>query len=132
MTAHRPIQAPVGADHAATWSACQRALMAAVTAAERLPDGQRMLGEALCAALDTVGGGAPRHDAFIAVRDEAQFWADIATPMEIEAYVGAGLRRIGRVAFAEKARKRLFMALWGSFTAKQRADFLAAMQAREG
>lgn len=132
MTAHKPIQTPVSADHAATWGACQRALMAAVTASERLPDGQRMLGEALCAALDTVGGGAPQHDAFTAIRDDAQFWADIATPLELEAYVGAGLRRIGRVTFAEQARKRLFMSLWGTFTAKQRADFLKAMASKEG
>lgn len=132
MTVQRPISSPVSAQDAATWAACQRALGAALTAAQSVPEGRRMLGEALSGMMEIVGAGSPPLDGFAGVRDDARFWADIATPVELEAYVGAGLRRIERATFAEQARKRIFMALWRSFTARQQADFIKAMTAKEG
>ena len=81
-------------------------LNAAIDIAHLSPRGRRALGEALCAALDTVGGGAPRYDAFADMRQDAAFWADVATPMELEIYVAAGLKRIKRATFAPAARKR--------------------------
>lgn len=87
--------------------------------------GRQALGEALCAALDTVAGGAPRFDAFGNMREDAAFWADCATPMELEIYAAAALNRIKRATFAERARKRLFWALWQEMKAEDRAAFLA-------
>lgn len=108
--------------------ACVRALMAAVDAAERMPHGQLWLGEALCGALDTVGAGAPQYTAFGNTRDDATWWADLASPIELEIYAGAALRRIERVTFAERARKRLFMMLWNSFTKNQQGGFLRSQK----
>ncbi|BBU58527.1 hypothetical protein KU6B_47920 [Mameliella alba] len=125
MTDQKPIK------EAAGWAACQRALSAAVDAAERLPDGQRALGEALCGALDTVAGGAPRFDAFGNMREDARWWADCATPMELEIYTAAALRRIERATFAHRARKRLFWALWQAMSDKDRTAFLAHAQQEE-
>lgn len=87
-----------------------------------------MIGEALSAALDTVAGGAPRYDAFGDMRQDAKWWADTATPVELEIYTAAALRRIERVSFAERARKRLFWALWSAMSGKDRAAFLAHAQ----
>lgn len=124
MTAQTRITRPQAAEHEAAVNAMRRALMAAVDAAERVPGGERAIGEALCAMLDTVGGGAPRHDAFGNMRADAAFWADVATPLELEAYAAAALGRIGRTTFADRARKRLFNALWRSFTDAERQTFL--------
>lgn len=111
--------------------ACIRALMAAMDAAERLPEGRLWLGEALCAALDTVSGGAPEYAAFGDIRDDAAWWADIASPIELELYAGAALRRIERTQFAERARKRIFMMLWNGFTKKQQGDFLRSQRGKD-
>lgn len=119
MTDQTPIK------EAAGWAACVNALSAAVDAAERLPDGRRALGEALCGALDTVGAGAPRFDAFGDMRDDARWWADTATPMELEIYTAAALRRIERATFAVRARKRIFWLLWETMSDADRAAFLA-------
>lgn len=118
-------QTPIGQE--AAWSACQRALRAACDAAELYQGGRRMLGEALCATLDTVGGGAPEFTAFGDMRTDAAWWADLATPMELEIYAGAALRRIERATFAHKAKKRLLWSLWQSMTDQDRAAFLAAV-----
>lgn len=114
------------------WRQCHAHLSNAVTAAEGVRDGQRMIGEALCAALDTVGGGAPEYAAFGDMRADADWWADTATPTELEIYAGAALRRIQRTTFASRARKRLFNMLWQSFSSDERTAFLAAARKREG
>lgn len=125
MTDQKPIK------EAAGWSACVRALSAAVDAAERLPDGRRALGEALCGALDTVAGGAPKYDAFGDMREDARWWADCATPVELEIYAAAALRRIERATFADRARKRIFWALWKAMSDKDRAAFLGRVRKEE-
>lgn len=88
--------------------------------------------EALSGALEILGAGMPSPPDLEHLRYDAEHWADIAAPMEIEAYVAAGLRRIERATFAEKARKRAFMTLWRSFTPQQQADFIKAMTEKEG
>lgn len=103
-------------------------ILAAVDLACSHPGGRTAIGEALCAALDTVGGGAPRYDAFGDMREDAAFWADIATPIELEAYAAAALHRIQRVTFAERARKRLFWAMWEAMSDKDRSAFLGRVQ----
>lgn len=120
MTKHQPIAAPSRAAEAAM----KRALRSAVEVASNTPGGRQALGEALCAALDTVGGGAPEYAPFGDMREDAGFWADVATPMELEVYCAAALRRIERTTFASAARKRIFNVLWQSFTDAERKRFL--------
>jgi len=118
----------ISAGREASEDAMRRHLIAAVDIAERHPGGRTAIGEALCAALDTVGGGAPRYEPFGNMRDDASWWADMATPIELEIYVAAALRRIPRASFAERARKRMFWALWGSMPKTDQEAFLARVE----
>lgn len=59
------------------------------------------------------------------LRSDADYWADIASPPELEAYAAAALRRIERVAFAPSARKRLLVMFWQSLPDSDRRAFLA-------
>jgi len=108
----------------ATRMAMVRALEGAVSAAERLPDGQATLGECLAICLDYVAAGEPPAHALGNIREDAAWWADCATPQELEVYAAAILRRISRATFAEAPRKRLLVALWESLTPDQQAAFL--------
>lgn len=93
-----------------------------------------MLGEveeadaaAICVAfLDGRSAGMPMPDAFGAVREQAAFWAGIADPAEIEAYVAFGLREAtqGRHRFALAARKRLLASLWETLPEADRKAFV--------
>lgn len=129
MTIQKHIEAH---EDAAAWNACLRAMNAALDASERFTDGQRMLGEALCAALETISTGGPRLDAFGDLRDDARFWADVATPMELEAYAAAALQRMQRASFAPRARKRLFAMLWNTLTDQEREAFLSKIEQKTG
>lgn len=135
MTAHQPIAQAAEAPPEA--QAMVRALEAALAASERLGDGHAALGECLCLMLGEIGAGAPRYEALGNVREDARWWADTATPDELEIYTAAALRRIERVRFAEAARKRLLVTLWESMDEAGRAAFLAkvvpaAIAQREG
>ena len=83
--------------------------------------------QVMAAALEDMSAGMPdvSQGFFGAMRADAEFWSDLATPPEIEAYVAAGLRVIERSAFCARARKRLFAALWASFPDADRRAFLA-------
>lgn len=133
MTKHQPISVDQDSqqDVAAKWMAVCRCLEDAVRISADLPDAKRILGEALCGALETVCAGGPEYTAFGDMRDDAEWWADLATPMELEIYAGAALKRITRATFAERAKKRLFLALWNGFSEKDRAAFLAKIQGGE-
>ncbi|MDG4650099.1 hypothetical protein P6F26_16750 [Roseibacterium sp. SDUM158017] len=113
------------AQHEAARSAMVRALDAAVAASEQFPGGRAALGECLAICLDHVAAGAPPATGFGDIREDASWWADCATPQELEAYAAAILRRITRATFAESARKRLLVALWESLDEPQRTAFLA-------
>jgi hypothetical protein len=117
--------------HDPTIDAMLRALDASCEVAERIPNGQRILGEALCIALDTVGAGGPKYEPYGNMREDAAFWADMATPMELEIYAAAALDRIQRATFATRARKRLFNVLWRSFTDAERSAFLAGANGKK-
>lgn len=125
MTAQQPIRAAEAHMPPPAASAMVRALEAALAASQRLGDGHGALGECLCMILDEIGAGTPRYEALGDMRAEATWWADCATPDELETYAAAALRRIERVRFAEAARKRLLVALWESMDAKAQAGFLA-------
>lgn len=82
--------------------------------------------EASAGFLEEAGAGSPEVAAFYNdLRGDAAFWADIASPAELEAYVGAGLRRMGVTAFASEARKRIFAAIWHSMPDTDRRSFMA-------
>lgn len=82
----------------------------------------------MAAAMEDIGAGMPEFNAFWHdLREEAAFWADIATPPELEAYAGAALRRIARVPFAPAARKRLFVMLWETMQEADKRAFLGAV-----
>ncbi|RMF02482.1 MAG: hypothetical protein D6773_08640 [Alphaproteobacteria bacterium] len=117
---------------AAAKMAISQRIMEAVAIADQVPGGPEAMGEALCAALETVCGGAPRHAIFGDLREEARWWAEVATPLELEAYAAAALERIERATFAPRARKRLFMALWRGFTDDERQKFLNHVRGGDG
>jgi hypothetical protein len=77
----------------------------------------------VCAWLES-RAAPPRLDPFGELREDAAYWADVAGPHELEAYVAAGLRRIERTAFGERARKRLLVALWETMPEDWRRDFV--------
>lgn len=118
----------ISAERAAAEHAMKLHLMQAVEIASNTPGGQKAIGEALCAALDTVAAGAPRYHMMADMREEALFWADMATPLELEVYAATALRRVGQSTLAERARKRLFWALWGSMAQDAKAAFLARVE----
>jgi hypothetical protein len=59
------------------------------------------------------------------LRSDAKFWADCASPRELEVYLWANLRVLGQRAFASTARKRIFVSLWDSFADDDRTAFLS-------
>lgn len=59
------------------------------------------------------------------IREDAIFWADCASPRELEVYFAAILRLLGKRDFALKARKRLFISLWESLTDTDRQSILS-------
>lgn len=83
-----------------------------------------LLAEVVCAWMERVSAGMPDHDAFGFVREDARWWADVATPAELEAYTAAGLARLERAGFAIAARKRLLVALWESLPERERRGFV--------
>lgn len=127
MTKHSPIDISAIPD-AAHWRMVREGLSVSIDAASKMQDGQRALGEALSAALDTVAAGAPRYEAFGDMRETARWWADCATPVEIEIYLSVILRRLDALnkhGLSELARKRVFMGLWEAIGEKDQKAFLA-------
>ncbi len=82
----------------------------------------------LAAALEDMETDGP-YASFADVRSDAKFWADCASPRELEVYLWAILRVLGHRAFAVTARKRLLVTLWSSLPCDDRAAFLARVDA---
>lgn len=82
----------------------------------------------MAAALRDAETFGPQHDPFGHVRQDARYWAELAPPHEVQAYVLAGLRQLGQQALGSQARKEIFAALWKDMPAKDKAAFLAAIQ----
>lgn len=80
----------------------------------------------LAAMAEELGSGTPdvllMHEK---ARDDARWWADYATPVEVEAYTAAGLQAISRGGFCIAARKRLLIMLWNSMSPDDKRGFLA-------
>lgn len=84
----------------------------------------REVAELLSGWLEIAGAGAPQQYLIGDIRSDARWWAELAHPLELEAYVGEGLRRIERTQFAPMARKRLFVALWETMDDADRRKFI--------
>jgi len=82
--------------------------------------------EVLSFAVDDLGAGAPAAVTPFTdnLRADAAFWADCATPHEIEAYVGAGLAAIPRKTFASALVKKMLVNLWLRLDPAERQAFL--------
>lgn len=83
----------------------------------------------MAAALDDMSAGMPDLAIFSDMRADAEFWADAATPIEVEAYFVAALRRLGGMAHGLAARKRLLVSLWQSLPVPDRRAFLSRVDA---
>jgi len=77
-----------------------------------------------CAVLDEIAAGMPGLDPWGDIRASAAFWAGTAYPAELEVYFAAALQKLGQRALGKQMRKRVFKALWCSFTDAERAAFL--------
>lgn len=79
-----------------------------------------------CHWLDYWGAQSPQVSLFQdRVRDDARFWADCATDIEVEAYLVAALHRVEREGLAERATKRLAAASYARLSSDARTAFLA-------
>ncbi len=79
----------------------------------------------LTAALIDLSAGMPSGATFSTVREDARWWAGLATPTELMEVLSAALDSLRNRAMHLGMRKRLFMRLWRSFSPKQQADFLS-------
>lgn len=89
---------------------------------ETHPDDARQI---LTAALIDLSAGMPRHTAFGDIREDATWWADMATPEELMEYMAAALRALGNRALCLKHRKQLLVDLFRSLPADDRRAFLS-------
>ena len=84
----------------------------------------------ICATvLDEIGAGAPRLDYCGDIRAEAEEWALFANAAELESYFASAVQRLENQALGIKARKRMFAALWISFSDEDRRAFFARVDA---
>jgi hypothetical protein len=56
-------------------------------------------------------------------RDDARFWAETASPAELQAYAVAALDRLAPSPFASRQIKRLVAALWGRMSPAEQEAF---------
>jgi hypothetical protein len=85
------------------------------------PDDARQI---LTAALLDLSAGYPPCPAFANIREDARWWAGMATPTELLEYMGAALRVLGNRSLGLQQRKQLFGALWNSFGDSDRLAFI--------
>lgn len=83
------------------------------------------------AVLDVVGAGDPRLDPWGDLRADAEFWAECANAAELEVYFASTLKRLKNKSLGIHSRKRLFWAIWVSFSIKDQQSFLCRATAKE-
>lgn len=86
------------------------------------PDDARTI---LTAYLQAAETGGPPNAIFAATLADAEWWADIAPPHEVQTYVYAGLKKLAGEAIGPNARARLLIALWNGMPADDKRQFLA-------
>jgi hypothetical protein len=100
-----------------------RATTLALAIGDTHPEDARQL---LTAALLDLSVGQPEATRFFdTIREDAAWWASLATPAELLEFMGAALDRLRDTALHREMRKRLFTKIWRSFDADDQARFLA-------
>jgi hypothetical protein len=61
-------------------------------------------------------------------KDDAEWWAEMAPPHQVQAYVYAGLKQLRHEAMGRDTRARMIVALWNGMAPEDRAKFLAFAQ----
>jgi len=74
-------------------------------------------------ALDELGAGLPIAP-FDKVETEAESWAGLASPNELQAYLMATLQQLDGRPLGLTARKRLILALWETFDNRDKVAFI--------
>ena len=115
-------------DHAALRRdvACERGMTYLAACATVSPEG------ASWAAYDwlmAASAGVPDNPLGFA-REDARFWAELASPAELEAYALAALDRLAGAPFASRQIKRLVAALWGRMSPAEQQAFKAWIDGR--
>lgn len=90
------------------------------------PDDARVI---LTAALHDLMAGLPHFAGFGSIREDAKWWAGLATPIELIETMFACMEKIKDRALHKDMRKRLLWAMWRSLDADSRAAFLARVGA---
>jgi hypothetical protein len=98
--------------------AAVRAMIAAIAAC----DPQDALEGLFRVMKESIGPGPlPEFDD---LRNEAGWWADVASPVEVEAYVQAGMTRLCKCSRGRKAKLHLARHAMARLSAEDRADLL--------
>ena len=105
----------------------ERATTLALALGEAHPADASAIAAAYLHAMQT--DGPTMGDPFGMVASDARFWADCAPPHELAAYGLAALEKLRGSALGIGQRKRLFAALWASFSEADRVAFLRRVDA---
>lgn len=81
----------------------------------------------MAAALQDMETDGPQHDVFGTLRRDAEWWAELAPPHEVQTYVTAGLKQLTTRAIGPKARKEVIAQLWNGMTPEDKGAFLRAI-----
>ncbi len=83
---------------------------------------------AAAAWLEANGAGTPYLDMVAGgCRDSARFWAEVAHPHEVEAYVVAGIDRVNGTAWGSRQIKRLAGIIWKRMAPAERRAYVEWM-----
>lgn len=84
----------------------------------------------MSAALADLGAGMPFPALTERLRDDARYWAAIASELELVEYAGAAMDRLKDAPLALVHRKQLLVALWTGLPDAERRAFLARVDPR--
>lgn len=115
-------------DHAALRRdvACERGMTYLAACATVSPEGAAW---AAWSWLNSQDAGLP-DSALGFAREDARFWAELASPPELEAYALAALDRLSGAPFASRHIKRLVAALWGRMSPAEQQAFKGWLDGR--
>lgn len=88
------------------------------------PDDALQIITAVLAGMETAG---PQHDLIGTARSDAEWWASLAPPHELQAYTYSGLRALARQTIPTAIRLRLMALLWNGLMAADKREFLRRM-----